>query len=161
MPNLNGPVAPEVSAHKRAGNSALFWSITALAGWLAFDLSAEPAVAAAVLCCRFGWNDLLTAVRLRRCDPDRARGRAISWFYLASGTMKVSLSACAVTALIAEVVVFIERRRPQPNPNALMPDAIWGSLLLMAIAMPLAALLALVGIISARIHGVQWEPTDR
>jgi hypothetical protein len=161
MPNLDGPVTPEPSAQKGAWNSALVWSIAALAGWLAFDLTAEPAIAAAVLCGRFGWNDLLTALRLRRCDPDRARGCAYSWFYLASGTMKVFLSACALTALIAEVVVFIERRRPQPDPNALMPDAIWGPLLLMAVAMPLAALLALVGILSARIHGVQWRSIDR
>jgi hypothetical protein len=161
MLNLDSRVAPEHSAHKRAWNSAFLWSIAALAGWLAFDLTAEPAVAAAVLCCRFGWNDLPTAVRLRLCDPDRARGRAFSWFYLASATMKVFLSACALTALIAEVVVFIERHRPQPNPNALMPDAIWGPLLLMAVAMPLAALLALVGILSAHIHGVQWRSMDR
>jgi hypothetical protein len=75
--------------------------------------------------------------------------------------MKVFLSACALTALIAEVVVFIERHRPQPNPNALIPDAIWGSLVLMAGAMPLAALLALVGILSARLHGVPWRSMDR
>jgi hypothetical protein len=134
---------------------ALVWSIVALAGWLAFDLTAEPAVAAAILCGRFGWDDLLTAIWLRRRDPDRARGRTCAWFCLASGTMKVFFSACVLTALIAEVVTFIEARQPQPNPNAPMPEAIWGPLLLMAGATPLIALLALTGAISARIHGVR------
>jgi hypothetical protein len=155
MPNLDGPVTPEPSAQRRAWNLALVWSIVGLAGWLAFDLTAEPAVAAAILCGRFGWDDLLTAIWLRRRDPDRARGRTCSWFCLASGTMKIFFSACVLTALIAEVVTFIEARQPQPNPNALMPEAIWGPLLLMAGATPLVALLGLTGVFSARIHGVR------
>jgi hypothetical protein len=153
MSNL---LSPSASSRRRPiVNSALLWSVAVLAGWLTFELTAEPAVAAAVICCRFGWNDVLAAIRLRRRDVDGTGGRAASWFCLASATMKIFLAACVLLAIIAEVVLYIEKRRPQPNPNALMPSAIWGPLFLVAWAIPPATVLALTGVISARIHRVR------
>jgi hypothetical protein len=149
------PVVPESLTRQWTFNSAFLWSIAVLAGWLAFELTAEPAVAAAVICCRFGWKDLLAAMRLRRRNADGTCGRSASWFCLASATMKIFFAASVLIAIIAEMVLFIERRRPQPDPNALMPSAIWGPLVLMVGAIPLAALLALIGVVSARIDGMR------
>ena len=66
-------------------NRALVWSTLALVAWVGFELTAQPAVVAAVVCSRCGWKDLLTALWLRRRDPHRGRGRACSWFCLSAG----------------------------------------------------------------------------
>ena len=66
-------------------NRALVWSTLALVAWVGFELTAQPAVVAAVFCSKVGWNDFLTAVWLRRRDPHPGRGRACSWFCLSAG----------------------------------------------------------------------------
>src|SRR5436853_170122 len=94
-------------ARQSAGNGALVWSTLALVAWVGFELTAQPAVVAAVVCSKVGWSDFLTAVWLRRCDPQRGRGRACSWFCLAAGVTKMVVAAFALTMVISAVLISI------------------------------------------------------
>ena len=147
-----------------AWNRALVWSTLALVAWLGFELTAQPAVVAAVVCSKFGWNDLLTALWLRRRDPHRGRGRACSWFCLSAGVTKMVIAAFTLTMVISAVLISIEGVKPQANPNAPFPVVVWGPGILMAVGLPILALLAFVGCVSARRHHVRvWidEPLHR
>ncbi len=76
------------------------WATLAMAGLLVFEFTREPALAAAVICAKFGWNDLRTAFWIRRVDPRPERGRTCFWFFLAAGLWRI-----VVSALIALVIV--------------------------------------------------------
>lgn len=79
---------------------AAAWVAMVVLGWLVFELTADEAFASVVACGKFGWNDWLTARWLRKSDPDRARGSACFWFYLASAAWKVALAATAAMFLL-------------------------------------------------------------
>lgn len=136
-------------------NRALVWSTLGLFGWLAFELTAQPALVAAILCTRFGWNDLLTAVWLRRHDPIKGRARACSWFCLASGVMKMVLSAFGLAMIISTVMAIVEGGKPRQNPNPQFPEAFWGPAIMMTAGTPVLALLALIGCVSARMNRIR------
>ena len=96
------PQAPELwweDAPKPDGRGAerrvnrLTWLVVAALAFLAFELTANPALALALGCLKFGWNDFRTAHRLRRIDPDRQRGRVCARFYRAWGLWKISIVA--------------------------------------------------------------------
>lgn len=145
-------------------NRALAWSTLALVAWVGFELTAQPAVVAAVFCSKVGWNDLLTAIWLRRHDPHRGRGRACSWFCLSSGVTKMVISAFAMTMLISIALAVTAAGQARPNPNGPFPVVFWGPLILMAGGSPVLALLAFIGCVSARWHRVRvWidDPLHR
>ncbi len=65
-----------------------------LIGSIAFaigELTTHPAIGIVVLCLKFGWNDFLLGLWLRRRDPDRKRGAVCSWFYWALGLWRVGM----------------------------------------------------------------------
>ncbi len=65
-----------------------------LIGSIAFaigELTTHPAIGIVVLCLKFGWNDFLIGLWLRRRDPDRKRGAVCSWFYWALGLWRVGM----------------------------------------------------------------------
>ncbi|MSR57973.1 MAG: hypothetical protein EXS05_09895 [Planctomycetaceae bacterium] len=130
------------------------WLAFAVVAFVAFELTAEPAVSVVVMCCKFGWNDVLTAFWLRRNDPWRGRGRACFWFCLASAATKVVLTAFVLIML----VVYILHAALGPRPGNGAADApatfIAASVVLMS-GMPLVTLFGVIGCLSARKHGVR------
>ena len=68
------------------------WALLLIVAWLVFELTAQPALAVAAVCVKFGWEDFRTARWLRRSDPDRLRGRACFWLYVASGLWKTAIT---------------------------------------------------------------------
>jgi len=136
-------------------NKALIWPTLGLIAWLSFEVTAQPAVVAAVVCSKVGWNDFLTAFWLRRRDPHRGRGRACSWFCLSAGVTKMVISAFAMTVLITAVLAFTRDGQPRQNPNPQFPVAFWGPLILMVAGAPVLSLLAFSGCVSARRHRVR------
>ena len=78
-------------------------------GWIIYEVSHSPGLAAMVMCLKFGWEDFRTAVWLRRRDPWRARGRANFSLYLASGMWKAALIGIVMVfvTLVAETIVNI------------------------------------------------------
>src|SRR5437763_14614346 len=72
------------------------WSAFFLLGWLLYECTSQPGLAAAVTCAKFGWSDWRAGWWLRRVDPDERRGRTCFWFYLAYGLWKVAVMASLV-----------------------------------------------------------------
>jgi hypothetical protein len=126
----------------------LAWSLIVLLAFLAFELTAQPAISAVVLCCKFGWNDLKTGVWLRRRDPWPARGRACSWFCWAWGLTKVALAAfvCGILVVVLEAIL----EGNGAGQRGLPPHSFIGAITLLLIAMPVETLIATVGCVVAR-----------
>src|SRR5215475_3477379 len=83
----------------RGWRLSVSWYALLLLGWLLYEATSQPELAAAVTCAKFGWSDWRAAWWLRRVDPDWRRGRTCFWFYLAYGLWKV--------AVMASVVMFV------------------------------------------------------
>jgi hypothetical protein len=98
--------------------SPLVWSALGLLAFIVYEATMQPALASAMLCVKFGWEDFRTAFWLKRKDPYRPRGKACRALYLASGLWRVSISA---TALFF-VFIAIEAK-PAPRPQAGQPNA--------------------------------------
>lgn len=80
----------------------LGWLCAMLAAWLAFELTANNPWTVVAICSKFGWDDWLTAAWIFRRDPRRNRAVVCSWFFIASGLWKMSVSAfIAMTSLTA------------------------------------------------------------
>jgi hypothetical protein len=125
--------AEETDLRNPVWNRALVWSTLGLVGWLAFELTAQPAVAAAVVCSRFGWNHIRTAVWLWRYDWNRGRSFACLWFVLAAGVTRVVVFAFLLTILFSTFAVARGgggAARPA-NANAALPAIFIGPLILM------------------------------
>jgi hypothetical protein len=74
----------------------LTWSVLLTAGFLVYELTADPILGVVLVCSKFGWQDFLLAYRLWRIDPNRPRMLAMSSIYLASGLTKTGLAAGAI-----------------------------------------------------------------
>jgi hypothetical protein len=164
MSELVDTTAEEKDLRDPVWNRALVWSTLGLIGWLGFELTAQPAVAAAVVCSRFGWNHFRTAIWLRRNDWNRERARACSWFILAAGVLRIVVFAFLLTLLFSmAVVAWAGPQRPR-NPNGPMPAIFIGPLILIIAGPPLAALLVAIGAITAHLNNIRvWidERLDR
>jgi hypothetical protein len=74
------------------------------AGWIIYEVSHSPDIAAMVMCLKFGIEDFRTAVWLRRKDPWSTRGRATGMLYLASGMWKAAIAGIAMVFAILVVL---------------------------------------------------------
>jgi hypothetical protein len=101
----------------------LSWPMLLLAGWLMYEFTAQPGLAALVACAKFGWSDVRTAFWLRRVDPDRPRGQTCFWAYLAFSLWKVAMMATITMIAIGFFSVILEhiQRQPPANPNDVSP----------------------------------------
>ena len=68
---------------------SITWSAVVVLGLLVYEFTTQPILGVIVICSKFGWNDFLIAYLLQRVDPNRARSRAVFWFCLASGLLRV------------------------------------------------------------------------
>ncbi len=84
------------------------WLLIATAAFAVAELTAHPSIGVIVLCLKFGWNDFLSALWLRRRDPDRLRGSTCSWFYLSSGLWRICLWSFLLLFLTIGFMVFAE-----------------------------------------------------
>jgi hypothetical protein len=80
---------------------------------IVFELTSEPALAAITVCLKFGWDYFLTALWLRRTDPNRPRGQAFFWLYLAGGLWKTALVAFLMT--LGYILVLVALLDAAPN----------------------------------------------
>jgi len=101
------------------------WLVLFLLGWLLYELTSQPGLAAAVTCAKFGWADVQTAYWLRRVDPEWRRGQVCFWFYVAFGLWKIALMALLM--MMAIIMVSHAVNRPgqiQAQPNGVSPALI-------------------------------------
>lgn len=119
----------------------LTWPTLFLAGWLLYEFTAMPGLAALVACAKFGWADVRIAFWLRRVDPDVRRGRAWFWGYLTYGLWKVAIVAALSLAVIGTLEsLFIAPRRWQagnPGVSPVFSGALKAVVVAFSIALPL------------------------
>ena len=87
---LDAPDSP------RARRLPFTWLGLLAAGWVVYEITAQPALGTALVCLKFGWEDFRTACWLRRTDPDPVRGRACFWAFVAWGLCKTTGLAYAL-----------------------------------------------------------------
>lgn len=143
---------------QRAWLPPLVWSLLSLAALFVFELTAQPALSAVILCSKAGWEDLLTGLWLRRVDPNAGRGAACFWFSLLIGVAKIFAAAVALSiAMIIATVVWMNMGHPagaaveKQKPSSAIV-ALWR---LVAIAEAPLILLGLAGCVVARWHNVK------
>jgi hypothetical protein len=87
------------AAQRRRGSRSL-WLLLLMLAWLIYELTARPALAIVVCCFKFGWEDLRTALWLRRRDLRRGRAWASCLLYLAFGLWKTACIACLLMLMM-------------------------------------------------------------
>ncbi len=96
--------------HREGLLTRLPWWLIAMVAVLVTELTTHPSVGVVVFCFKFGWNDFVTAIWLRRNDPYAVRGRICSWFYGASGLWRVCISGFALMFALVPFVAMVEAR---------------------------------------------------
>src|SRR6478672_8194353 len=96
--------------------SPWFWPVLLAIAFLVYELTAQPGLGAAIACTKFGWDDFLTARWLRRRDPDRRRGKASFWLFVAAGLWKTAVTGVVVLFAVAFIDAMIRRRGGAAGP---------------------------------------------
>jgi hypothetical protein len=134
----------------------LGWPAVLLAGWLLYELTASPGLAAAVACAKFGWADWQAARWLRRVDPDRRRGATCFWCYLTFGLWKVALSATVTMILLGFVGSLLDAgARPAAGNNNGPSPVLGGALAAASAGFGLSFVTTYVALWSALRNGVR------
>lgn len=77
-------------------------------GWIIYEVTHQPAIAAMAMCLKFGWEDFRTAKWLLFTDPESGRGRACCWLYVASGLWQVAVIGVAMVMLTVVLSMALE-----------------------------------------------------
>jgi hypothetical protein len=146
----------EEKAERRSwfGQLHLIWAMLLLVGWLLYEITAQPGLAALVACAKFGWADARTAFWLRRVDPDRWRGQACFWGYLTYALWKVAIMATLTTIALGFLGVLFDRGGRRPANNDFSP-VLSGALAAAALGFGLSFPLSYIALWSARRNGVR------
>lgn len=126
-----------------------------LAGWLLYEFTAQPGLAALVACAKVGWADVRTALWLRRVDPDRGRGRTCFWAYLTYGLWKVAVMATLTMIVLGMFGTLFDRAARPPQGNNGFSPVFGGALAAMAIGFGLSFPTTYVALWSALRNGVR------
>lgn len=109
---------PHEAAEPRRRRPSLVLPALLAIGILVYELTAQPGLGAAIACTKFGWDDFLTARWLRRRDPDRRRGRASFWLFVAAGLWKTAVTGVVVLFAVAFVDALVRRQAGGGRPPA-------------------------------------------
>jgi hypothetical protein len=144
---------------KAAWRPRLSWPFLLLAGWVLYEATAQPGLAAAITCAKFGWPDFRAAWWLRRVDPDRARGQACFWYYLAFGLWKIAVLASGMMVALLFLGSIINGR-PRAFGGPVISPVLSGIFVAAGVGFGLSFLATYVALWSALRHGVKvWLGT--
>jgi hypothetical protein len=131
------------------------WPMLFLAGWLLYELTAQPGLGALVACAKFGWSDVRTAAWLRRVDPDRGRGQTCFWAYITYGLWKVAITATLTMVLLGFLSAAFDRAPRQAQGNNGLSPVLGGALAAATMGFGLSFPTTYIALWSARRHGVR------
>ena len=138
----------------RRGGAA--WLVLGLVALVVFDLTANPALAVAIGCLKFGWDELATARWLWARDPVRARGRVVSLYYAAWALWRVTGVALGLILLItwaSQPILDLMRARGRKVPGVVTELVAAGFVMLFGtIATALTSILAIVSALRCRVR---------
>jgi hypothetical protein len=140
----------------RPWQNPLTWSALAALGFLVYELTAQPGLGAAVLCLKFGLNDVRTAWWLWRIDGNRPRARVCFWLYLASALWKVAITGTILTFAVPILDgLFNPRPVGQGPANAVrLPDTFVVAILTSLFGFFFSVLTTVIAFWGAWRHGV-------
>ncbi len=132
-----------------------FWFL--LIAFVIFECTANPALAVAFGCIKFGWGDFRRARRLKRDDLSRVRGRVCARFSTAWGLIKVSLVATVLMFAIANVQMRQAGQggKPAAGPGKEPPATFVAAGILAMTGLGLSALVATPAVVSSLRHGLK------
>jgi hypothetical protein len=99
-------------------------------GWVIYEVSHQPGLAAMVMCLKFGYEDFRTALWLHRKDPWPTRGKALRMLYFAAGMWKAAVMGILMVIVILIAIPFVNAIQnapapgPQPNNDKALKDVI-------------------------------------
>lgn len=158
------------------GRLHLSWPVLLVAGWLLYEITASPGLAALVACAKFGWSDVRIAFWLRAADPDARRGRACFWSYLTYGLWKVAMLATLSMVVMGFLGIILLPAPPQQPAIQKVSPVFWGALSASVIGFGLSFLTGYVALWSACRRGLRiwlgkaprrarregfWPPDDK
>src|SRR5262245_64866971 len=78
----------------------VIWGLVISIAIVAYELTAQPALAVVTVSLKMGWGRFSTAAWLLRRDPNRRRGHACFWFYVGSGFWLTAVTGFVLFLLI-------------------------------------------------------------
>jgi hypothetical protein len=132
----------------------LSWPMLLLAGWLLYEFTAQPGLAALIACAKFGWPDVRTALWLRRVDPDRRRGQTCYWCYLSFGMWKITMMSTVTMILLVIVNVIRVCALGRPGGDIIF-SMFLGSISAAVIGVGFLCLTTYVALWMARRNGIR------
>ena len=122
-----------------------------VAAFLVFKWTANPALATAVGCLKFGWDEFRISRYLKRRDPDRTRGRVVARFYLAAGFWRVSVVALSMPFVLLLIAMGVGQVGPIP-PN--VESSLMAAIVTALGGFVVSALIAGAATVDALVHDV-------
>jgi hypothetical protein len=154
--------APDDPSARPWWRGPVVWGLVVSIALVAYELTAQPAVAVVTVSLKMGWGRFATAAWLLRQDPNRARGRACFWLYVASG---FAVAALTGFALLLAFPFFLPKPANGPAGANRAPDpvlsALTGAGLAWFFGMLLASAALLIALVLARRHRIRlWLHGD-
>lgn len=119
------PESLEQNVPTRRWRQPFTWLTIVTIGWVLYELTAQPALGSVAVCAKFGWDDFLTALWLRRRDPYPYRGRTCFWLFLAGGLWNTAVVAGIMLLAFAIVGANRPNRAAPPGADPLLESLIW------------------------------------
>jgi len=141
----------------------VIWGLVLSIAVVAYEITAQPALAVCTVSLKMGWGRFVTAFWLRRRDPNRGRGRACFWLYIASG---FAVAALTGFALLLAFPFFMPKQANGPAAGANAPpnpvvEAFTGASIAWLLGMILASAALLIALLLARRYHVRlWLHGD-
>jgi hypothetical protein len=121
-----------------------------------FELTANPSLALALGCVKFGWDDFRLARRLKRCDPDPVRGRVCARFTTACGLWKITMVATILMFVLVPTIPHPHRaKKARAAPGPEVPRTLVTATLLAIFGFGLSAATSTLAVVSAWRHRVK------
>lgn len=128
--STDAPLSADYDSPDDSGDSPRRWKsiswLTVLAiGLVLYELTSQPALGSVAVCLKFGWDDFLTAMWLRRRDPSAYRGRTCFWLYLAGGLWNTAVVAGIMLLAFAIVGAHRPNGAAGRGGDPLLESVIW------------------------------------
>ena len=151
---MNAPDSDGSETPPKQRGSFLTLPVIFVVGWIIYEVTHNPAMAAMAMCLKFGWEDFRTARWLWRTDPDRNRGRACYWLYLASGLWQTAVIGVAMVLLTVALDQVIQVQQQGAAAIGDLFSLLRGAFIAILFGFVFSSMSTYIALLSARRYGV-------